>query len=255
MPIVDKTAELKVWRYISVSGLLSTLNSRKLRFTNLRYFPDEWEGAGPTELNQIRTYFSENAEILAEQFRFIRQASYASSWSLNSPAEMSMWTSYAECSSWVAIEMTLGNLKDSLGSNPSILHIDYVTYWQDIYPISKLNPNTGSLMKQSAFEFENEVRLTFFDENQELNYENPPKPIYKFFDLDIKKIDRIVSHPYMLNHNRQYLRKKLNKIENAPSLDAPLIGVKPIEGSESLDRNSRLRMCKHRRRGRCCGKW
>lgn len=239
--LIDLSGATKIWRYLSFDALIATIDNSKLRFTNLEFFADDWEGVA--NLNDENTFFEQELLNTATGQEIARKFGYASSWTLNPPTYMTMWTSYAECSSWVAIESSFESLIESIELEEDEMVIGKIDYLPIPFPVDEKNIYKLGMRKRSAFSFENEVRL--FTVATSKNYQNQIEQIQKYVDFKIGKeaIHRIWLHPFFQPTNEELFRKEIvNRNLNFP-ISKSLESAIPNQDAKSRNHLSRLRRC------------
>ena len=253
----------RIWRYLSLNAFFASVESASLRFTNLQYFADDFEGIpsiswpgrtqdGVTlELGTMAESLVRNEQTRSQlKLESTRKFGYASCWTLNPPTTITMWTSYAECPSWVAIESTFESLKRGLEVNPLNLKIAPVIYRNPSDQNYDENMELNSLEligleKRDTFEFEREIRILFVDENSEID---PNR--HKNLEFNPNKILRIVLHPYIPNSSQE----EINEFLDARKILIPVkeLGMRPTAQSIlSKDNESRLRHCERESTNKC----
>ena len=232
--------DVRLWRYISASAALEIIENSKLRMTNLRYFPDELDGTWPFHL-----YDEEPFNTVQAQMKYMaliaKDRKYASCWSKNDPSNMTMWTSYAECSAWVALESSIHQLQKGLQREDRDLEIGFVKYWDTSDIVEFKRPEEMSLLKRRAFEFEQECRVVWVNMGEvEIDEKNNPTE-YIHSNFDLSSIVAIHLGPFMTPEFQESFQSKIHSIRPNIKIEESPLKHEPEPGFESLDTKSRLR--------------
>jgi hypothetical protein len=179
-PISDDTP---VWRYLSLSAVLATIKTRKLRLTRVDKFHDPFEGSVPK--SQIDQQFlpltgAASARVMMQapppdeepwtKITRLRRArirsAHASCWSIGEESE-ALWRLYCHddgCQGvGVAFQTTLARLKASVAVyEPRVDPITYIRY-HEAPPFT--DEMAHLLHKRHGFAAENELRVLHFDQD------------------------------------------------------------------------------------------
>lgn len=180
---------MKIWRYMDLAKFISLLNTRSLYFSCPSEFDDPFEGYLPkshieahSEImremlapvvslrNELAKKFSSNMlckiDDKINNISMLEMSKMASSqfgvscWHKNESESEAMWKLYSVKGHCIAIESTINQLKDSLGSINGLI-VDSVRYMNfDNDPIEKGHKHYGLFIKRKAFEHEKELRAT-----------------------------------------------------------------------------------------------
>lgn len=175
----------KLWRYLDLSHFLWLLAHQSLYFANLIEFDDQWEGALPVGTTEglkrayrfaVRSYGTalgadtSKEEIDPEMLQKFKsalisqQAIYGvNCWHQNEVESVAMWKLYTQGRDGVAIQTTVGRLKDCLSHEPRTIFIAKVNYLDhETLPEEGLISHDTLIpivVKRRSFEHESEVRL------------------------------------------------------------------------------------------------
>lgn len=209
-----------IWRYMDLHAALSTILMKRLRFTRVSRFRDEWEsrrGAASRgiidEQDRGMAAHSNTAHLPwpnKQIDNLYRDRNFVSSWTLENPNQMSMWLAYTNSEASVAIQSTISEL-----GKLSTVGLDFA----DLGLIKYVDPDTWVhhsrdnrellFVKRPAFEFEKEVRFAVqpFDAFSQAGH---PKD---YFGLPIKftTISKIVVNPYMNGLTTDLLKEIVSK--------------------------------------------
>lgn len=224
-----------IWRYLSLDAALTTITSSKLRFTRLGAFADEFEGS--EDLESIQAH-REDVEAFSAQFNqplmyrdpevtriLNQQGGYASCWSLNPPADMVMWRSYAQSLSSLALKSTIGKLMNSLVDVPGLSAVGLIKYKPMAgIPRANLHFQDKCFEKFDTYKFEREVRLFI----SLLNEPRRPENLYNFPDHHFELVNRdyldgLALHPLMPQETRVMIKTCLASLAPDLAIEEPSI--------------------------------
>jgi len=168
--IQPENEEIKVWRYMDFTKLISLIDSRRLYFTRADKFEDPFEGSWPKINVAAREFVSddiapEGREKFLEAMRGMGETNKhwprykaINCWHLNEFESAAMWKLYLKSDEGVAIQSTYSKLKKSITDDEKVFlgkvkYIDYDTEYIDAGNI--LGP---FVHKRKSFEHEREVR-------------------------------------------------------------------------------------------------
>lgn len=172
--IQPENKDVKVWRYMDFTKLISLIDSRRLFFTRVDKFNDPFEGSYPKINVQARGHLPEEItkDMTEEQINKLTESLKKSGeinknwprytaincWHMNDHESAAMWDLYLKSNEGVAIQSTYSKLKKSLTDEQEtylgvVKYIDYDTEFLD----------SGNLLspfvhKRKSFEHEREVR-------------------------------------------------------------------------------------------------
>ncbi|NBV07216.1 MAG: hypothetical protein EBS06_08315 [Proteobacteria bacterium] len=208
----------KLWRYLSLSKLISLLESRSLHFTRIDKFDDHFEGVWPLEdLKQLNKLKGANIPSYTE---FVKQNQIAACcWIKNEYESVAMWKLYSNHEG-LAITSTYEQLDNSLKDSQTldgiglfgVGKVKYVDHVKDsLVRTSEPLPNTlrPFMIKNISYEHEKEVRALAMSE---FNF------TISEYGLDIKVnldhlINDIVINPLASDHYISTTRKLLEKYQ------------------------------------------
>lgn len=241
----EQTSENLLWRYLSLGALQLTIESNLLRFTNLQFFPDDWEGIAAFSSDSAS--FSKLGQIYendSKQLNYARNFGYASCWTRNTPDVMTMWTAYAECSSWVAIGVNESYL-DGLYTENETFRTKEVDYGQSNFIYENSLLERAAFLKRKEFCFEQEFRLFFIDDKSELEPSGVTKVPRKEITFNSNKISVIRPHPFIGKVSLRHLKSLLNRYELSDVLQVPVEPRHLPDAVPSQAFGHRLRRCNY----------
>lgn len=172
--IQPENEEVKVWRYMDFTKLISLIDSRRLFFTRADKFNDPFEGSYPKINVHARSHLPDEMTkgMSDEQIKNLTESLKQSGeinknwprytaincWHMNNHESAAMWDLYLKSNEGVAIQSTYSKLKKSLTDEQDtylgvVKYIDYDTEHLDSGNI--LSP---FVHKRKSFEHEREVR-------------------------------------------------------------------------------------------------
>lgn len=165
-----KDENVKIWRYIDFTKLVSLIDSRRLFFSRLDTFDDPFEGSY-TKINvRARSYvpvdvpdegresYIRMKEGMSGFNRNWPKFNFASCWHMNEHESAAMWKLYLKSDEGIAIQSTYARLKGSMlgDENVHLGIIKYIDY--DVDFIDETNAYHVLMSKRKSFEHEREVR-------------------------------------------------------------------------------------------------
>jgi len=162
--------DVRVWRYMDFTKLVSLLDSRRLYFTRADNFDDPFEGSLP-RINvqarqqvpsdiakEARQAFAEAMAKLGDVNRQLPRCHAINCWHMNEYESAAMWKLYLKSDEGIAVQSTYRKFRSSLIDEEKIFvgvvrYIDYETEW-----IAAGNLLTPFVHKRKSFEHEREVR-------------------------------------------------------------------------------------------------
>jgi hypothetical protein len=204
--------DIRVWRYMSFTKLISLLESRCLYFSRADKLGDPFEGSWP-KINvaarfdisddipeKSRPAFLEAMKNVGQIFKAIRQAIFLSCWHMNEYESAAMWKLYLESNEGIAIQSTYKRLKDSFIGEEQIYmgtvkYIDFQTEW-----IDATNMMSPFMHKRKSYEHEREVRalimkLPIVGDKLDLSKESITDGLKVKINMEVL-IERIYVAPY-----------------------------------------------------------
>jgi len=166
--------EIKVWRYMDFTKLISLIDSQRLFFTRADKFNDPFEGSYPKINVQARTQLpeavtkdmtAENIQNLIDTLKktgeinkYWPKCIAINCWHMSNYESAAMWSLYLKSDEGVAIQSTYSKLKKSL-TDDEIIYLGVVKYLD--YESEFLD--SGNILspfvhKRKSYEHEKEVR-------------------------------------------------------------------------------------------------
>ena len=206
-------ANVPIYRYMDMDGVIPTLQNQQLRLTRFDSSPnDPHEGKlSPgfiSVLDEVNEGIAKDSGIPnfgadpIKQWAEItnREKCYFVSWSLNSPLETKMWDKYTKTSESCSFEMTPKKLKISIKDELDIASIGE-TFYQDSDDRSGSSiDHTRELFRKLPDHSEDhEVRLVLDIRWAPTKFDNPTGPDfprYAYLNFDLSNVQRIYVKKY-----------------------------------------------------------
>lgn len=174
--------ETMVWRYMNFPKFLSLLEESSLFFSSANKLAeiDPYEGSyargnidydpnkDPNFINMEPKVIEGYKNALKQGRTFskekMRRGLYINAWYINDYESAAMWKCYAENNDGIAIQSTVGKLKESLSNYSGDIYIGEITYIDyEKSTIPEGNIFFNFIHKRKSFEHEKELRAVFMD--------------------------------------------------------------------------------------------
>lgn len=148
---VDENTD--IWRYMSYSSFMWTIQTGNLHFRRADRFTDPYEGTFPEALLQqmrrgLKQDFENNIDDMMENWKKVsewqRKITFLNCWHMNPDESAAMWEQYSLAGKGIAIRSTVGNLTDALsqynpssGDTPGLASVGYVDFESDLDEIDR----------------------------------------------------------------------------------------------------------------------
>lgn len=219
----------KLWRYMDLSKFISLIEKNALWLARADTFKDKHEGRFPDDMRKTieKAYeeFDDNDNSVvkdADDFQdYLRKNTFISCWHKNFDENMVMWEIYGRDTNALAIQTTVGNIKNSLDSSKLLGHsliLKNVNYLQADEISGVLPYEECFFIKRPHFSFEEEVRIS-------LDTYSPHSPTKKTpyeYDLLVNingLIEKILIHP----DSPDWFMDVINSITEKYKVHAPVI--------------------------------
>lgn len=162
--------QIKVWRYMDFTKLVSLIDSRRLFFSRCDKLGDPFEGSSP-KINVLarsrvpddiqeenRESFLKAMQRMGEMNKHWPRYNAVSCWHVNEHESAAMWKLYLKSDEGIAVQSTYEKLRTSIIDDEKayvglVTYIDYERDWVDAG-----NVLTPFVHKRKSFEHEREVR-------------------------------------------------------------------------------------------------
>ena len=182
-----------VWKYLDLSKFLDLLLSQKMFMSRSDKFEDQYEGtfSEPT-FEEIKKIAANNPEFL-DYYKSHREKVAISSWHTNEYESFAMWQIFTKNQEGLAIQSTIGRLKDALQpeqlTKQYIGEVNYIDYKKEYIPFD--DNFFPFLFKRKSFQYEREVRIITDVTEQNISINDGLK-----INVDINAlIEKIYIHP------------------------------------------------------------
>jgi hypothetical protein len=160
-----------IWRYFKFNRFVGVLKTHKLWFSRPFRFDDRWEGLFPPSYVRRTRQYAEAHGIPFEEFdgdfhkRRLRHrcAHFVNCWHLSNHESDAMWRLYALPQTGIAIQSTVGDVKECLRPH----HSGQVIYYDpsdEVVSREIFGPH-DILFKRDSFSWEQEYRFWFDDDD------------------------------------------------------------------------------------------
>ncbi len=165
-----KNPDIKVWRYMDFTKLISLIDTRRLFFTRADLFKDPFEGSYP-KINiesrkkvpseiplELRDKYMEGMTKMYENNRHWPRYTAVSCWHMNEYESAAMWSLYLKSDEGIAVQSTFKKLKKSIIDEEDVYlgTVKYIDYEKDL--IQSSNIFEPFVHKRKSFEHERELR-------------------------------------------------------------------------------------------------
>lgn len=161
---------IKVWRYLDFTKLISLFDKRRLYFSRADRFNDPFEGSLPQRNIESRKIapndipdhekntFIDQMNQMAEIYNAMPKQMAINCWHANEYESAAMWNLYLKSDEGIAIQSTFSKLKKSIIDEEVVYigKVKYIDYESDYFDAS--NVFEAFVHKRKSFEYENEIR-------------------------------------------------------------------------------------------------
>lgn len=195
----------KLWRYMDLSKFISLLEKEALWLARSDTFRDRHEGRFPDDMRKMIEKAYENFEDKdtsivkdADDFQdYLRKNTFISCWHKNFDENMVMWEIYGRDTIALAIQTTVGKIRDSIDpskfSGHSLL-LGNVTYQRADEVPGELLYKECFFIKRPHFSFEQEVRISLDTYSRFRPTKKTPYGYYLPISLN-NLLEKILIHP------------------------------------------------------------
>lgn len=214
----------KIWRYMDFEKFESLINNASLFFCRADKFDDKWEGIFPIKMIEkfqldAQSFPSDDGTTYTKlQWHVQKEARshLVNCWHANDTESVAMWKIYCgDRPRSIAIQSTIGRLKQSFNANDERIWIGEVEYidfrkWEPENRFFNVNtPNTLKtfFFKWDYFEYENEIRAVI---NKAYSEHKADKGILVKIDV-AELINCIYVSPVSSQEDEQAIKATLDK--------------------------------------------
>jgi hypothetical protein len=154
--------EAGLWRYMDWARFIAFIQTRKLYFARIRELDDPWETALPEGLKHRAVKTLGASEQIYDYYQLAAGQAVVSCWHESTYESVAMWRLYTTGAEGVAINTTVGRLKQALGTDtPEVIigRVQYIDHAADDDGLAPTFNVLGPLFcKRQSFQHEREVR-------------------------------------------------------------------------------------------------
>lgn len=199
-----------VWKYLDLSKFLDMLLSNKLFMSRSDKFEDQYEGtfSEPT-YEEIKKIAANNPKFL-DYYKSHREKVVISSWHANEYESFAMWQIFTKNNEGLAIQSTIGRLKESLMPEKHfeqyIGEVNYIDYKKDFIPFE--DTFFPFLFKRKSFQYEREIRIISDVSGNNMSIDNGLK-----INVEVNQlIEKIYIHPKSENWYKNLVIEIVDKL-------------------------------------------
>jgi len=252
---------LKLYRYLDFTKLVSLLRRHELFFCRTDRFSDPFEGSYPKReieyrpiaerraIRAIRGKYDpvkaqKNQEDMSKFTEALRSLMLLNCWHYNSQESLAMWKLYLKSDEGVAIETDFESYKNSFSDyeqNVYIGKVRYLDYEEDIFyeetefPHHITNLFIPYIHKRKFFEHEKEYRAVIDVSDQcipgkwlEYDWESEESVSGKFVPINLQTlVNRIIVSPYSSNWYHELVEETIDEILPVVPVVASEINMEP----------------------------
>ena len=199
-----------VWKYLDLSKFLDMLLSQQLFMSRSDKFEDQYEGtfSEPT-FEEIKKIAANNPKFL-DYYKSHREKVVISSWHINEYESFAMWQIFTKNNEGLAIQSTIGRLKNALQPENRIEqyigNVNYIDYKKEYIPFD--DTIFPFLFKRKSFQYEREVRIISDVSAQNISINEGLK-----INVDLNQlIEKIYIHPKSENWYKKLVIELVSKL-------------------------------------------
>ena len=200
-----------VWKYLDLSKFLDMLLSQQLFMSRSDKFEDQYEGtfSEPT-FEEIKKIAANNPKFL-DYYKSHREKVVISSWHINEYESFAMWQIFTKNNEGLAIQSTIGRLKEALQPENRIEqyigNVNYIDYKKEYIPFD--DTFFPFLFKRKSFQYEREVRIISDVSAQNISVNEGLK-----INVDLNQlIEKIYIHPKSENWYKKLVIELVSKLD------------------------------------------
>ncbi|WP_396138452.1 hypothetical protein [Flavobacterium sp.] len=200
-----------VWKYLDLSKFLDMLLSQQLFMSRSDKFEDQYEGtfSEPT-FEEIKKIAANNPKFL-DYYKSHREKVVISSWHINEYESFAMWQIFTKNNEGLAIQSTIGRLKEALQPERAIEqyigNVNYIDYKKEYIPFD--DTFFPFLFKRKSFQYEREVRIISDVSAQNISVNDGLKINVNLNEL----IEKIYIHPKSENWYKKLVIELVSKLD------------------------------------------
>lgn len=158
---LNEDPETIIWKYIDLSKFLDLLLSERMFMSRSDKFEDQYEGTFSEPTYEEIKKIAENNPKFLDYYKSHRESVVVSSWHTNEYESFAMWQIFTKNNEGLAIQSTLGRLKEALQPERNfeqyIGEVNYIDYKKEYIPFD--DTFFPFLFKRKSFQYEREIRV------------------------------------------------------------------------------------------------
>ncbi|WP_136668722.1 DUF2971 domain-containing protein [Flavobacterium sp. H122] len=199
-----------IWKYLDLSKFLDLLLSERMFMSRSDKFEDQYEGTFSEPTYEEIKKIAENNPKFLDYYKSHRESIVVSSWHINEYESFAMWQIFTKNNEGLAIQSTLGRLKEALQPEHNfeqyIGEVNYIDYKKEYIPFE--NTFFPFLFKRKSFQYEREVRVLTDVSTKKLTINDGLK-----IHIDINTlIEKIYIHPKSENWYKKLVIELVEKL-------------------------------------------
>lgn len=151
--------QIRIWRYMDFTQLVSMLEEGGLLFTRGDLLEDKFEGTMSRPTYKFLKQHAQDPQEHAGLLRLTKAWSYVNCWHMSEHESAAMWKVYSTTKESVSIQSTYLRLRAALDNDIYIGEIKYIYYELDKIPPD--NTFFSLMHKRRSFEYERELRAVW----------------------------------------------------------------------------------------------
>lgn len=165
-----KNQNVKIWRYIDFTKLISLLETTQLFFAKSDLFEDPFEGSWPLRNieerllmpheipDEMATVYYDVMKNVTDFYRFFKGNVAISCWHMNEHESAAMWKLYLKSNEGIAVQSTFSRLKECITDDRNV-HLGKVKYIDyETEKIESDNAFSPYMHKRMSYDHEKEIR-------------------------------------------------------------------------------------------------
>ncbi|WP_405423564.1 DUF2971 domain-containing protein [Pantoea stewartii] len=215
----------KIWRYMSLDKLVNLLDTKSLYFSPIRSYKetDPFEGLLPKSFREMlhmqltkSNHDQQQIETISTNIFNILGTYTVNCWHQNNHESEAMWQLYSDNKKGVAIQSSIGSLRDCIVSEKSSSVILTEVQYLDLYSDTPFHSGFNGVKlipayKRLSFKHEHEVRLIYKSQHSILQMD-PKETSAEIVDIDPSiLIEKIYISPYTSEPYGSSVRAVLKK--------------------------------------------
>ena len=228
---IDKALNesLTLWRYMDLAKLISLLETKSIWLARADTFKDRHEGRLPDEMRKLtekayESFSNDDPSPVkdADDFQdYLLKNTFVSCWHKNIDENMVMWEIYCRDTNAMAVQTTVGRIKDSIDSSKLSGHfllLKPVVYEKSEDVPGVLRYEDCFFRKRPHFAFEEEVRISL----DTYSPANPAKGTPYGYGLPVS-INNLIESIYVHPDSSQWFVDVVNSITKHYEVDAEIM--------------------------------